>query len=1010
MASDETESPWWEPRQLASLLQNLLGAEQIEANVDASRTPYEVSLRDPVFRLRHYSARRRTGKKNPAIVLVPPLMLSADVYDIAPEGSAVVSLLEQGIDPWVVDFGAPERQEGGLKRTLTDHVVAVSRAIDRASKEVGGSVHLGGYSQGGMFAYLAAAYRRSAGLASLVTFGSPVDIHRQLLPGVPDAVTTAILERLGGLLSEPISRNSLPPWASRTGFKLMSPVKELRSRMEFLTSLGNREAGLKREGQRRFLQQEGWVAWPGPALSDFIDQLLVENRLFSGGFVVEGRTVTLADVICPVLAFIGTTDDIARPAGVRALREAAPRAEAYEVSLKVGHFGLVVGSKAMRDTWPVVAAWLRWRDGLGKAPPAVSPMKEARRGQRESDVPRSVARFVLGLGRDALGLVGGLVEDGVEATRILARNAVNQLPRLVRLEGVRRDTRIGLGLALADQTRKDPDGTFFLYEGRAYTYGDANRRVEAVVRGLLSIEVRQGDHVGIFMDSRPTALALTAAVNRLGAVAVLLRPDGDPEREIALGVVEHVITDPEHAAAARRAWTGKLYVLGGVGKRGKLPARVIDMEQIDPDRVTVPEWYDPSPARAEDVAFVLFSGRGDSLRANRITNRRWALAAFGTASAAAMTSTDTVYCWTPIHHPTGLLVSISAALAAGARLALANGFTAQTFWEEVRRYGATVVFYTGTMCRELVDAPRDPAERNHPLRLFAGSGMPLPLWQRVVERFGPVGVLEFYASTEGNAILANISGEKIDSVGRPIPGSAEVALAMYDPRRRALMRDDSGFCSRVGDGESGLLLARIERERGSLAGKPLRSVFETADAWHPTGDLFTRDDDGDYWLVDHVDDLIHGPHGAIPSIRIEEAVWQIEAVSMAAAYGVRIPGVSFEVPVVTVVLRSGARLDPARLLEQVESQLEPESVPLIVRTALQLPMTAGYRARKGPLREAGIGPVDFTGESFWYDASAGVYRRLDAAAYARLCRTLVATERKKTTRTTQRSRTTKRKR
>jgi len=37
------------------------------------------------------------------------------------------------------------------------------------------------------------------------------------------------------------------------------------------------------------------------------------------GFVIEGRTLTLADITCPVLAFVGETDDIARPPGVRAI-------------------------------------------------------------------------------------------------------------------------------------------------------------------------------------------------------------------------------------------------------------------------------------------------------------------------------------------------------------------------------------------------------------------------------------------------------------------------------------------------------------------------------------------------------------------------------------------------------------------------------------------------------------------------------------------------------------------
>ena len=79
------------------------------------------------------------------------MMLAAEVYDVSPTTSAVTLLREHGVDPWVVDFGAPEREEGGLERTLADHVLAVSDAVDRVREATGRDVHLAGYSQGGMF-------------------------------------------------------------------------------------------------------------------------------------------------------------------------------------------------------------------------------------------------------------------------------------------------------------------------------------------------------------------------------------------------------------------------------------------------------------------------------------------------------------------------------------------------------------------------------------------------------------------------------------------------------------------------------------------------------------------------------------------------------------------------------------------------------------------------------------------------------------------------------------------
>ena len=75
-----------------------------------------------------------------------------------------------------------------MSRTLADHVQAVSSAIDFLNHRTGGDVVLAGYSQGGMFAYQAAALRRSAGIDSLITFGSPVDSSAPLpVPLSPQA-------------------------------------------------------------------------------------------------------------------------------------------------------------------------------------------------------------------------------------------------------------------------------------------------------------------------------------------------------------------------------------------------------------------------------------------------------------------------------------------------------------------------------------------------------------------------------------------------------------------------------------------------------------------------------------------------------------------------------------------------------------------------------------------------------------------------------------------------------
>src|SRR5206468_2123356 len=147
-------------------------------------------------------------------------------------------LRDHGTDPWVVDFGAPEQQEGGLERTLADHVVAISYAVFCVKEKTGRDVHLAGYSQGGMFCYQTAAYRRNRGLASLITFGSPVNTRMGMPFGIPEQFASG----LANVLADRVFRAwALPAWASRTGFRLLDPVKSARNRLEFLLALHDRE-------------------------------------------------------------------------------------------------------------------------------------------------------------------------------------------------------------------------------------------------------------------------------------------------------------------------------------------------------------------------------------------------------------------------------------------------------------------------------------------------------------------------------------------------------------------------------------------------------------------------------------------------------------------------------------------------------------------------------------------------------------------------------------------------
>lgn len=971
-------------RWLSESSQNAVEIARLGRLAPAQSLGFEVVDATRVCRLRRYHGTGGHRQGSAPLLLVPPLMLTAEIYDVAPELSAVRLLQRSGIDTWVVDFGAPEREEGGMSRTLDDHVRAVAWAVERVRQLSGQDVHLAGYSQGGMFAYQAAAYLQSEGLASLITFGSPVDIHKNV-PNLASDLVSRWLKVVKPLIDLPLARiEGLPGILTSTSFKLMTPRKELEQLWDFILKLNDREALKKRESRRRFLGGEGFVAWPAPALRTFVDQVIVQNRMLSGGIVIDNRTVTLADIRCPILYFVGSRDDFARPASVRAICAAAPFAEHHEVTLSAGHFGLVVGSTSLRRTWPSVIQWLKWREGSGPEPDA---LRQTPASVRHGDEPEDFFEVdfeldVLGsemghLLRRSWGRVGDILRDWGDSVDHVRW----QLPRLAKLERMSGETRVSPSLILAQRAAEQASKTFFLWQGRAFSYGEANRRVERVVRGLIACGIRPGDRVAVAMATRPSLLSLVTALGRLGAVPVLLDPEAvamPGARQIwkrldASLPLAAAVTEPENAAAVQANFTGKVLVLGG-GSLRTVPAGVVDMEQIDSTNVELPSWYRPDQGLARELAFIFVSPKRDGdFRMARVTNGRWAFSALGVASAATLTPADTVYSCLPMYHPTGLLVSVGGALVGEARLALAERFDASRFWRDIRRTGSTVVFYAGDMLRGLLNAQVERSDRRHPVRLFAGSGMRTDVWRRLVERFG-AGVIEFYASTERNLVLANASGKKVGALGRALPGSVDLAIASYDFEERRLKRREDGhsgqrFLVPAAVGEAGLALVRL----GSQMDVPgaMEHVFERGDRWLLGRDILRCDADGDYWFVDRLDDAIVAAGELVASRDVEDGLHALPEFEAVGVYPSK-DGRAME-----AVVQSSQPFDLSRVNARLLDALAPQQLPLKIHRLLQLPMSAGFRCIKEDLRvEAEAAAL----ETLSWDATRGKYRcELDAA-------------------------------
>ena len=253
----------------------------------------------------------------------------------------------------------------------------------------------------------------------------------------------------------------------------------------------------------------------------------------------------------------------------------------------------------------------------------------------------------------------------------------------------------------------------------------------------------------------------------------------------------------------------------------------------------------------------------------------------------------------------------------------------------------------------------------------------------MLERFAGVGVLEFYASTEASAVLANASGEKVGAVGRPLPGSPELAIAAYDFDTDELVRDASGHLVRTRIDEPGMLVARLDSSRGiadiaHLAPtRLLRDAFAAGDTWYQTGDLLSIDSGGDYWFVDRHGDTIRTAGGPVMSRQVEDALHLVPSVAGCVAVGLAGGPGQRDVPAAAFALAPGAALALDELAAAVAT-LPEHARPRRLRRVEAIPHTDGFRLLKKPIRDLGFAD----GPDVWaWDPVTSTYRSTTRAEF-----------------------------
>lgn len=297
-----------------------------------------------VLRFRPKSAARTEARP---VLLVPSIINRPYILDLREGQSLAGHLLEQGLDVFIIDWGAPRASDAHLD--LEGYAVRLLRKAIRGVRAASGAdrVHLFGYCLGGTFALIAGA-AGVAGIGTICALTTPVDLSD---PGALGVLTDARLVDLDALSrAYPVVPGSAL-WAT---FQALDPVGIPRKY--------RRLRWRDRERRARFKAQEAWLNDPVPmtarVLRDIVEGLYRQNRLAAGLLQVRGRSLSLARGTHPVLNLIAQSDSLVPPQCSRPLADLWGGPVTTR-EFKAGHIGVTVGSRAPQDLWTTASDWLR---------------------------------------------------------------------------------------------------------------------------------------------------------------------------------------------------------------------------------------------------------------------------------------------------------------------------------------------------------------------------------------------------------------------------------------------------------------------------------------------------------------------------------------------------------------------------------------------------------------------------------------------------------------------------
>jgi acetyl-CoA synthetase len=531
----------------------------------------------------------------------------------------------------------------------------------------------------------------------------------------------------------------------------------------------------------------------------------------------------------------------------------------------------------------------------------------------------------------------------------------------------------GLGDKVAYHWIGEPGDT------RTLTFSDLKREVSKAANALKELGVAKGDRVAIYMPMIPelpiamlacarigaphtvvfggfSAEALSGRINDCGA-KVLITADGGWRRGNRVNLKHHA-----DEAVADTPTIESVIVVDRFGEGVHMVPRRDHWWHDLVDRQS--EDCPPVPVESEHMLYLLYTS-GTTAKPKGIlhTTAGYLLGTAYTHEMIFDLKPDDVYwCAADIGWVTGHSYIVYGPLANAATGVLYEGAPDtpawDRWWQIVQEYKVTILYCAPTAIRAFMkQGPEHPAKHNlSSLRVLGSVGEPINpeawMWYREHIGGGKAPVVDTWWQTETGMILIT----PLPGVTTTKPGSATFPF----PGIEADVVDNHGHSVPLGGGGYLVLKRPWPSMLRGIYGDPER-YKETYWSRYPgmyfAGDGAKRDDDGYFWLLGRVDDVMNVAGHRISTTEVESALVDHSAVAEAAVVGKK-DEVTGQAIFAFVILKAGQEASDAlavQLREHVAYVIGPIARPRFLMFVPDLPKTRSGKIMRRLLRDIAEG-------------------------------------------------------